>query len=65
MFSFDCQIFTDRPDDLSSDDRLKPDFIVDYLSRFPQAIIIYLEVLVYTKNIEVTEYRLCVCVENI
>lgn len=48
------QMFTDRPDSETVDERLKPDFIVDYLSRFQRAIVVYLEFLIFTKKIEVT-----------
>lgn len=46
-------MFTDRPDGETADERLKPDFIVDYLSRFQRAIVVYLEFLIFIKKIEV------------
>jgi len=47
------QIFTDRPDNETPDERLKPDFIVDYLSRFQRAVVVYLEYLIFIQKIEV------------
>jgi len=59
------QIFTERSDSEPADDRLKPNIIVDYLSKFSQAVIIYLEFLIFTKKLEVTFdslHILCMCI---
>jgi len=46
-------VFTERKDVEPVDDRLKPDIIVDYLSKFSEAVVVYLEFLVFTKKLEV------------
>ena len=47
------QIFTETRDDDHVDDRLKPDIVVDYLSKFSLAVILYLEYLVFSMKLEV------------
>ena len=47
------QVFTERPDSEMPTDRLGPDLIVDYLARFPEAVIIYLEYQVIKKQSQV------------
>jgi len=47
------QIFTDWKGGEPADDRLQHDIVVDYLSKFSQAVILYLEFLVFTMKMEV------------
>ena len=47
------QIFTECKGGDPADDRLKPDTIVDYLSKFSHAVVLYLEFLVFTMKLEV------------
>lgn len=44
------QVFTKRPADEAPSERMKPDLIVDYLARFPKAVILYLEHLIFRQN---------------
>jgi len=57
IFMLLMQIFTEWKGGETVDDRLKPDIIVDYLSKFSQAVILYLEFLVFTMKLEVLFYR--------
>lgn len=47
------QIFTNRPSSEPPSERMRPDTIIDYLHRFPQAVISYLEYLIFQKKLEV------------
>ncbi|EDO42369.1 predicted protein [Nematostella vectensis] len=51
------RVFTERPGDEPSSDRLQPDFIIDYLQRFPVARIKYLEFLVFEQKIQKEQYH--------
>eukprot|EP00795_Rhopilema_esculentum_P012923 gene12923-3678_t len=46
------KIFTTRPDNEPLSDRLRPEAIVEYLIKFPNAMRIYLEYLVLERNIQ-------------
>ena len=47
------QIFTERPPNEPPTERLRPDTVIDYLHRYPTAVITYLEYLVFQKKLEV------------
>ena len=47
------QIFTDWKGGEPADDRLQHDIVVDYLSKFSQAVTLYLEFLIFTMKMEV------------
>ncbi|XP_015915375.1 transforming growth factor-beta receptor-associated protein 1 [Parasteatoda tepidariorum] len=51
------KIFTDRPSSEPSSERLRPDFIVEYLHRYPQALLKYLEHLVLEKKLEKEKFH--------
>lgn len=51
------QIFTDRPTQEPPSERLRPDTVIDYLHRFPTAVITYLEYLVFQRKLEASFYR--------
>ncbi|XP_070566294.1 transforming growth factor-beta receptor-associated protein 1-like isoform X2 [Ptychodera flava] len=51
------KIFTDRPKNEVPSERLRPDDIIDYLHRYPRAVIRYLEYLVFTKRLEKEKYH--------
>ena len=53
MTFFFLQIFTERPPNEPPTERLRPDTVIDYLHRFPKAVITYLEYLVFQKKLEV------------
>ena len=42
-----------RPETEAASDRMKPKNIVDYIGRFPKALIAYLEYLIFTKKSQV------------
>ena len=44
-----------RPDKEAASDRMKPENIVDYIGRFPKALVAYLEYLVFTMKSQVCE----------
>lgn len=52
---FFIQIFTERPTNEPPSERMRPDTVIDYLHRFPLAVITYLEYLVFQKKLEVSE----------
>ena len=47
------KVFTGRASDELTSERMRPDVIIDYLSNFKEALTIYLEYLIYEKNIKV------------
>ncbi|KAH7934892.1 hypothetical protein HPB52_001875 [Rhipicephalus sanguineus] len=47
------KIFTDRPSDEPDSDELKPENVLEYLHRFHDAVVLYLEHLVFGKKLEV------------
>ena len=47
------QIFIDQPEQDAPSEKLRPDNVVDYLSRYNTAIVIYLKHLVFTRKSEV------------
>ena len=51
---FQLQIFTERPQNELPSERLRPETVIDYLHRFPKAVITYLEYLVFQKKLEVS-----------
>lgn len=53
--TFPFQVFTERPPNESPSEKMRPDTIIDYLDpvRFPDAVIMYLEYLVFQKKLEV------------
>ncbi|XP_013380315.1 transforming growth factor-beta receptor-associated protein 1 [Lingula anatina] len=51
------KIFTERPEDEPQTERMRPDTVIDYLHRFPRAVIAYLEYLVFTKKLEKEKYH--------
>ncbi|XP_065072216.1 transforming growth factor-beta receptor-associated protein 1-like [Rhopilema esculentum] len=51
------KIFTTRPDNEPLSDRLRPEAIVEYLIKFPNAMRIYLEYLVLERNIQKEKFH--------
>lgn len=51
------EIFTNRPENEPSSERMRPELIVDYLHRFPVALIKYLEYLVFNKKLEKEKFH--------
>ncbi|XP_074660647.1 transforming growth factor-beta receptor-associated protein 1-like [Tubulanus polymorphus] len=51
------KIFTERPASETGGDKLQPDAVIDYLHRFPSAVIEYLEYLVFTQKLEKEKYH--------
>ncbi|XP_046549254.1 transforming growth factor-beta receptor-associated protein 1-like [Haliotis rubra] len=51
------RIFTERPAGELQTERLRPDTVIDYLHRFPSAVITYLEFLVFQKKLEKEKYH--------
>lgn len=51
------KIFTERPSQEPPSERLRPDTVIDYLHRFPKAVITYLEYLVFQKKLEKEKYH--------
>ncbi|XP_064600183.1 transforming growth factor-beta receptor-associated protein 1-like [Liolophura sinensis] len=51
------KIFTERPASEAQTERLRPDTVVDYLHKFPKAVISYLEYLVFQKKLEKEKYH--------
>jgi len=47
------KIFTERPPNEPPSERMRPDTVIDYLHRFPTAVVAYLEYLVFTRKMEV------------
>lgn len=47
------RIFTQRPKDELTSERMRPDLIIDYLTNYKEALTLYLEYLIYEKNIKV------------
>ncbi|XP_072162816.1 transforming growth factor-beta receptor-associated protein 1-like [Diadema setosum] len=52
-----AKIFTDRPENEPSTERMRPDMIIDYLHAYPKAVIRYLEHLVFVKKMEKEKYH--------
>ena len=46
-------MLTERPANEPPSERLRPDAVIDYLHRFPSAVITYLEYLVFQRKLEV------------
>lgn len=46
-------MLTERPPNEPPSERLRPDAVIDYLHRFPKAVITYLEYLVFQRKLEV------------
>lgn len=44
------KIFMQHPEEEVESDRMKPENIVDYISRFPKALVAYLEYLIFTRK---------------
>ncbi|KAK3103798.1 hypothetical protein FSP39_021971 [Pinctada imbricata] len=51
------KIFTERPQNELPSERLRPETVIDYLHRFPKAVISYLEYLVFQKKLEKEKYH--------
>ncbi|XP_068709576.1 transforming growth factor-beta receptor-associated protein 1-like isoform X2 [Montipora foliosa] len=51
------KVFTNRPDELCNDEKMKPDLIVEYLQRFPVSLRLYLEHLVYSRKFKKEKYH--------
>ncbi|XP_006639313.1 transforming growth factor-beta receptor-associated protein 1 homolog [Lepisosteus oculatus] len=51
------QIFTKRPEDEEKKGKLNPDNVIKYLHKYSQAIILYLEHLVFEKNIQKEKFH--------
>lgn len=47
------RIFTQRAADELASERMRPDTIIDYLTNYKEALTLYLEYLIYEKNIKV------------
>ncbi|XP_066995580.2 transforming growth factor-beta receptor-associated protein 1 [Anabrus simplex] len=62
-FVLDCdeevgvRIFTLRSNEDFDSEAMKPDIVVDYLYRYPKAVILYLEHLVMVKNIQIEKFH--------
>ncbi|KAK6191375.1 hypothetical protein SNE40_003084 [Patella caerulea] len=54
---FGVQILTQRPANEVQSERLRPDAVIDYLHRFPLAVVTYLEYLVFQKKLEKEKYH--------
>ncbi|PVD33381.1 hypothetical protein C0Q70_04636 [Pomacea canaliculata] len=46
------KVLTERPPNEPPSERLRPDAVIDYLHRFPKAVITYLEYLVFQRKLE-------------
>uniref|UniRef100_A0A1E1XHE1 Putative vacuolar assembly/sorting n=1 Tax=Amblyomma aureolatum TaxID=187763 RepID=A0A1E1XHE1_9ACAR len=51
------KIFTDRPSDEPESNELKPENVLEYLHRFTDAVVFYLEHLVFQKKLEKEKYH--------
>ncbi|GFO22479.1 transforming growth factor-beta receptor-associated protein 1 [Plakobranchus ocellatus] len=51
------KIFTERPANEPQSERLRPETVVDYLHRFPRAVITYLEYLIFQRRLEKEKYH--------
>lgn len=51
------RVFTERPSQEPPSERLRPEAVIDYLHRFPEAVITYLEHLVFQKKLEKEKYH--------
>ncbi|KAH3886109.1 transforming growth factor-beta receptor-associated protein 1-like [Dreissena polymorpha] len=51
------KIFTERPAQEPPSERLRPDTVIDYLHRYPRAVVSYLEYLVFQKKLEKEKYH--------
>ncbi|CAL1541537.1 unnamed protein product [Lymnaea stagnalis] len=51
------RVFTDRPANEAQSERLRPETVVDYLHRFPRAVITYLEYLIFQRKLEKEKYH--------
>lgn len=51
------RIFTERNPNETPSERMRPDTVIDYLHRFPIAVITYLEYLVFQKKLEKEKYH--------
>lgn len=49
----ESQVLTERPANEPPSERLRPDAVIDYLHRFPSAVITYLEYLIFQRKLEV------------
>ena len=52
------RIFTERSSDELASERMRPDAIIEYLLSYREALELYLEYLIYTKNLKVNELNL-------
>ncbi|RUS87528.1 hypothetical protein EGW08_004704, partial [Elysia chlorotica] len=51
------KIFTERPANEPQSERMRPETVVDYLHRFPRAVITYLEYLIFQRRLEKEKYH--------
>ncbi|XP_052801707.1 transforming growth factor-beta receptor-associated protein 1-like [Mya arenaria] len=51
------KIFTERPSQEPPSERMRPDTVIDYLHRFPMAVVTYLEYLVFQRKLEKEKYH--------
>ncbi|KAK7098537.1 transforming growth factor-beta receptor-associated protein 1-like [Littorina saxatilis] len=51
------KVLTERPANDPPSERLRPDAVIDYLHRFPSAVITYLEYLVFQRKLEKETYH--------
>lgn len=51
------KVFTERPSSEPASDTLSPDTIIDFLYRFPKAVVAYLEFLVFQKKLKREKYH--------
>ena len=57
------KIFTQREADELASERMRPDIIIDYLMNYKEALVLYLEYLIYEKNIKVNKqikFSMCI-----
>ncbi|WAR03136.1 TGFA1-like protein, partial [Mya arenaria] len=54
---FEFVIFTERPSQEPPSERMRPDTVIDYLHRFPMAVVTYLEYLVFQRKLEKEKYH--------
>ena len=53
IISFLIQIFTERPANDPQTERMRPDLVIEFLARYPSAVISYLEYLIFNRKLQV------------
>ena len=47
------QVFTERPANDPQTERMRPDLVIEFLARYPAAVISYLEYLIFMRKLQV------------